>query len=51
MPQSVLIFIKSKNSLPKKIKDFDKERFKEDMKAFFDEQKLLVKKITKMSGQ
>jgi hypothetical protein len=31
------------DSLPKKVKDFDKERFKEDMKSFFDEQKLLVK--------
>ena len=31
------------DSLPKKVKDFDKERFREDMKAFFDAQKLLVK--------
>lgn len=31
------------DSLPKKVKDFNKERFKEDMKTFLDEQKLLVK--------
>lgn len=31
------------DALPKKVKDFDKERFKNDMKAFFEEQKLLVK--------
>jgi hypothetical protein len=39
----ILKSLSNLNSLPKKVKDFDKKRFKGDVIAFFDEQKLLVK--------
>lgn len=39
----ILKSLSNLDSLPKKVKDFDKELFKEDVKTFLDEQKLLVK--------
>lgn len=43
LASEILKSLSNLDSLPKKVKDFDKERFKEDMKTFLDEQKLLVK--------
>ncbi len=44
LASEILGSLSNLDALPKKVKDFDKERFKEDMIAFFEEQKLLVKK-------
>ena len=38
------------DKLPKKVKDFDKERFKKDMEAFFEAQNLLIKSKTEKAG-
>lgn len=37
----ILKSLSNLDALPKKVKDFDKERFKADMEAFFKEQNLL----------
>ncbi|MBA2746133.1 MAG: hypothetical protein H0U44_07910 [Flavisolibacter sp.] len=37
----ILNSLSNLDALPKKVKDFDKDSFKEDMKRFFDEQNLI----------
>lgn len=39
LASAILDSLSNLDALPKKVKDFDKERFKEDVKAFFDEQR------------
>ncbi|GAA0875034.1 hypothetical protein GCM10009118_14420 [Wandonia haliotis] len=41
LAQELLKSLSNLDALPKKVKDFDKERFKADMEAFFKEQNLL----------
>jgi hypothetical protein len=39
LASAILDSLSNLDALPRKVKDFDKERFKVDMKAFFDEQR------------
>lgn len=41
LAQELLKSLSNLDALPKKVKDFDKERFRADMEAFFKEQNLL----------
>ncbi|WP_294201001.1 hypothetical protein [uncultured Chryseobacterium sp.] len=41
LAKKILESLEDLDKLPKKVKDFDKERFKEDMEHFFKEQNLL----------
>jgi hypothetical protein len=49
LASEILESLSNLDSLPKKVKDFDKVQFKEDMKIFFDEQRLLVKNNERVS--
>lgn len=41
LAQEILNSLSNLDALPKKVKDFDKEKFKSDMKTFFKEQDLV----------
>ena len=43
LASEILESLSNLDVLPKKVKDFDKERFKEDMRIFFNERKLLTR--------
>lgn len=41
LAKEILNSLSNLDALPKKVKDFDKEQFRKDMKIFFEEQKLI----------